>query len=224
MKQLETLKPILEGFNKKVLNGKVIEKPEGIERWLKYGDFGKTWKDGSSWSERCREYNQAQEFCLMPRVMEFHDELDEIVCNKTEEHDDPNESYYKMYVEASWEFIDFAKLKPQLWMYIPCNEEGEVLEEPTMRRGKVINETDTFNEQLESKWKQYQTAKNRVLFEGWEYHSKTRTDKAHIIYNGSDMLIFQENGIVGTMSKEIFETLEDAFISVPHYMDLTKLK
>ncbi len=59
-------------------------------------------------------------------------------------------------------YAQFLSQKLELWMFVPCDEEGNGLEEPTEERKKV---SLVFYQQ---ELKQYQQAKDRVLFEGFE--------------------------------------------------------
>ncbi len=61
---------------------------------------------------------------------------------------------------AVFSYAQFLKQPLTLGMFIPCDLEGNVLEEPT-HHGKSI---ETSRETL----KEYQEAKDRVLFEGFE--------------------------------------------------------
>jgi hypothetical protein len=65
----------------------------------------------------------------------------------------------------------YAKLlgqKPTLGMFVPCDEEGNILEEPKFNTENEYNENDraVFNQ----KNIKYQQAKSRVIFEGFELH------------------------------------------------------
>ena len=64
-----------------------------------------------------------------------------------------------------WELIlnyaNFLKQPQEKWMFVPCNEEGNVLEEPVK-----------WKQSIDFGWldaKKYQQAKERVLFEGCVY-------------------------------------------------------
>ena len=54
-------------------------------------------------------------------------------------------------------YANFIKQKPEILMFIPCDENGNVLEEPIETIGGV-----------EMYSKRYQQAKERCLFEGFE--------------------------------------------------------
>jgi hypothetical protein len=54
---------------------------------------------------------------------------------------------------ACEKYVKFLKQPLELWMFVPCDEDGNVLEEPEL-----------YNEVCE-----YQKAKERCFFEGFEY-------------------------------------------------------
>jgi len=66
-------------------------------------------------------------------------------------------------------YANFLKQPLELWMFVPCDEDGNVLEEPKLH-------FPTGNNQLESiifkQNKEYQQAKERCLFEGFEVDSE----------------------------------------------------
>lgn len=52
-------------------------------------------------------------------------------------------------------------------MFVPCDADGNVLEKP---EGHFPTGNNNLEEQIFVKQKQYQKAKERVLFEGWFMH------------------------------------------------------
>jgi hypothetical protein len=56
------------------------------------------------------------------------------------------------------------KLKPEVWMFVPCDENGNVLSKPK-GYDDYIN-WEVFN----PKFEQYQTALSKVWFKGFEYN------------------------------------------------------
>ena len=65
-------------------------------------------------------------------------------------------------------YANFLKQPLELWMFLPCDEEGNVLEEPLQE-----HYTDCNDEQNAKDWlynlEKYQQAKKICLFEGFEY-------------------------------------------------------
>lgn len=66
-------------------------------------------------------------------------------------------------------YTKFLKQPLELWMFIPCDEDGNVLEEPIETIGGV-----------EMYVKRYQQAKKRCLFEGWNYNIAKFSDNPFI--------------------------------------------
>lgn len=62
-------------------------------------------------------------------------------------------------------YANFLKQPLEIWMFVPCDEEGNVLEEPKgwLNEECVINDCCTI-----CKCEQYQQAKERVLFDGFK--------------------------------------------------------
>ncbi len=58
------------------------------------------------------------------------------------------------------------KLKPELWMFIPTDSKGNVLEEPTFHEPNNESEIGDYDELRQ----QYQTALSKVWFKGFEYN------------------------------------------------------
>src|SRR3989304_9981979 len=60
--------------------------------------------------------------------------------------------------------VAFGKQPLELWMFIPCDEEGNVLEEKS-----IFNTTDEDYIFNSDDFDKYQQAKERCLFEGFEF-------------------------------------------------------
>lgn len=65
-----------------------------------------------------------------------------------------------------YNYAQFLSQKPQKWMFVPCDDEGNVLEEP-----KWHNEESDYEIQILTQ--QYQQALERVIFEGFEIFGNT---------------------------------------------------
>jgi hypothetical protein len=61
--------------------------------------------------------------------------------------------------DVVYKWAKFLGQKPELWMFIPCDEEGNVLEEPLHYAEFTRYETN-----------KYQQALSRVIFEGFKLH------------------------------------------------------
>ena len=71
-----------------------------------------------------------------------------------------------------YNYAKFLKQPLELWMFVPSNEYGNVLEEPNPNKFTMDNVSSfsIFREQLSY----YRQAKERCLFDGFEYNSKTK--------------------------------------------------
>lgn len=66
--------------------------------------------------------------------------------------------------------VDYSRLLQtplELGMFIPCKKNGELAENP---EGELYGD----NIQAQFAWSNYKGASDRVLFEGWEIHSKPK--------------------------------------------------
>ncbi len=81
----------------------------------------------------------------------------------TEQLDWLNQETYKL--DRIRNYANFLKQKLELWMFVPCDLNGNVLEE--------TNCTYIIEKCTNSKCVKYQEAKERCLFEGFEYNKQT---------------------------------------------------
>lgn len=67
------------------------------------------------------------------------------------------------------DYAKFLKQKLEIWMFIPCNEQNEPLEEPEhYELWKKYGDFTQHGKELTKECLSYQKAKERVLFEGFE--------------------------------------------------------
>lgn len=59
-------------------------------------------------------------------------------------------------------YAAFQNLKPGLWMFVPCDENGEPLQEPLYSQGEPDRNFD-----FDERFQKFQQAKERVLFKGF---------------------------------------------------------
>lgn len=68
-------------------------------------------------------------------------------------------------------YANFLSLTPEIWQFVPCDSDGNVLEEPLLEHF-----TDCTDEQNAKDYiynlEKYQTAKERCYFEGFEFVEK----------------------------------------------------
>ena len=62
-------------------------------------------------------------------------------------------------------YAQFLKTPLKLEMFVPCDEEGDILEEPTNYEKRLLNMMTEYNDEVYT----YYQAKAKVLFEGFEY-------------------------------------------------------
>jgi hypothetical protein len=80
-------------------------------------------------------------------------------------------------------YANFLKQPLELWMFVPCDENGYVLEIPTPRKG------DDGNWNYQSRFEQYQQAKERCLFEGFEIVTKDFDKKPYKFMQNKDTYV-----------------------------------
>ena len=66
-------------------------------------------------------------------------------------------------------YASFMKQKPELWMFVPCDEDGNVLEEPENIPAKLGLGLDHFSKKEIDEMDTYLEAYSRVIFEGFSY-------------------------------------------------------
>lgn len=125
------------------------------------------------------------------------------------------------YAELTIKYATFLKQKLELWMFIPCKiVDGVwvVLEEPKSKGDvqKFKNDSFDYNAYWDKQNKEYQEAKDRVLFEGFEVF-KSVSALISFSKNGSGRLDWNKEGCF-MMGYSQESTIEDLFNS--HYVDL----
>lgn len=113
----------------------------------------------------------------------------DFVFKKDLEHDNDSEYDSFTFMNDIVNHAKFKKEKPELGMFIFCDLEGNMLEEPK-RYKDYIEYPDSFDGNKEEfECIEYQEAKDRVIFEGWEMESQTENaillfqDKISLIYD-----------------------------------------
>lgn len=75
-------------------------------------------------------------------------------------------------------YANFVSRKPELWMFVPCDEDGNVLEEPEQYNSWLNKKSIDwgkvpFNVDLHT-YEKYQQAQSKVLFKFWKFVEKTK--------------------------------------------------
>ena len=113
-------------------------------------------------------------------------------------------------------YSKFLKQTPQLWMFVPCKlVDGVwvVLEEPKLSK-------DFWDKgEVSKEWEQYQQAKERCYFEGFEVKERNCNEaKFKYIENGL-IAVFYYNKTTNSFEENAdFKTLEDL---IPYNLTLT---
>jgi len=98
---------------------------------------------------------------------------------------------YLTAIEKCINYAKFLKQPLELWMFVPCDEDGNVLEKPREFKNKF------------STFEKYQQAKERCLFEGFEIDTKKNGNK--YVSKKDWLIIFasteNDNGIFRLFSK-----------------------
>jgi len=105
----------------------------------------------------------------------------------------------------------FLKQPLELWMFVPCDKDGNVLVEPDYKS----NETE-----LENEWLEYQQAKERCLFEGFEIKERSCNEaKFKYVENGLLAVYYFNTTLNKFMPNTDYKTIEDL---VKYNLQLTK--
>lgn len=102
------------------------------------------------------------------------------------------------YMERVMEYAKFLKQPLILGMFIPCDEAGNVMEEPNEYskwiKAVVIDELNYFSDGWDG-CRQYHEAKERVLFECVQYHDiQPSSNSNYFSLNGVKFSIQNNNG------------------------------
>lgn len=85
-----------------------------------------------------------------------------------------NENQFHEVGKYAINYATFLKQPLELWMFVPVDEDGDIIEEPSDLTYRLMNE----NNHTASRWMvtQYQQAKERVLFDGFQIRREKRTN------------------------------------------------
>ena len=115
-------------------------------------------------------------------------------------------------------YSKFLKQTPQIWMFVPCDSEGNVLEEPKKIDDRVYSESRTHS-LYELRIKEYQQAKERCYFEGFEVKERNCNEaKFKYIENGLIAVFYYNKKTNSFEENADFKTLEDL---IPYNLTLT---
>ena len=94
------------------------------------------------------------------------------------------------YVEGTKyiDLVNYAKFLKQplkLEMFVPCDEEGDILEEPTNYEMRLLNMMTEYNDEVYT----YKQSKAKVLFEGFEVQYDNSYNTCLIYENNNEIKI-----------------------------------
>ena len=97
-------------------------------------------------------------------------------------------------LESIKNYAKFLSQKPEKWMFVPCDDEGNVLEEP-------LHYTEFTREETQK----YQQSLDRVIFEGFTSPHKNWVESEHLYISMTE-----------------FKTIEKLISEFPEYLTLKK--
>ena len=107
-------------------------------------------------------------------------------------------------------YSKFLKQTPQLYMFVPCDSEGNVLEEPIFKGDHDL---------LEFKHQEYQQAKERCYFVGFEVKERNCNEANFKYIENGLIAVFYYNKTTNSFEENAdFKTLEDL---IPYNLTLT---
>jgi len=98
---------------------------------------------------------------------------------------------FKEYFILRCNFDKFLKQPLELWMFVPCDEDGNILSE------KYSAKEDTENKSFTKLSNEYKQAKDNVLFEGFE------SERKNTVINDDIQILFYKSKFVEVV--EIFD-------------------
>ena len=90
-------------------------------------------------------------------------------CKSKEKEFSRRINYLDWYERVRNNFDNFLEQQLKLEMFVPCDEEGDILEEPTDYEKRLLNMMTEYNDEVYT----YYQAKVKVLFEGFEITDET---------------------------------------------------
>ncbi len=91
-------------------------------------------------------------------------------------------------------YATFMEDKPKLWMFVPCDEEGNVMEEPM----RVFDGAESDPELIyQNELAEYREAEQKVIFEGFKIEKSSDDDIYFLRLNNKAFSIISYNKIYG---------------------------
>ena len=118
---------------------------------------------------------------------------------------------FENYFEKRNNFDNFLSMPLEKWMFIPCDSDGNILEEPYYFKDFLFNYFDNISEFDKIKCEKFQQAKANVIFEGFEY-DRSEEGLTYLKKSNVSIIFDEENKTVMYVDDfvtENIETIED---------------
>ena len=103
-------------------------------------------------------------------------------------------------------YAKFLKQPLKLEMFVPCDEEGDILEEPTNYKKRLLNMMTEYNDEVYT----YYQAKAKVLFEGFELvRFIDKENPCYVVSNGENEVTFHIGLYNFSKGVKFAKTIED---------------
>ena len=93
--------------------------------------------------------------------------------------DEINGGFGQEEIDKVWNYAQFLKQPLKLGMFVPCDEDGNVLEEPVYSEPTSENEIGDLDELVY----QYNLSKNSVYFEGFQFYNEGHLGNGIFTFN-----------------------------------------
>lgn len=97
---------------------------------------------------------------------------------------------FEYFADLICRYAKFLKLYLKLWMFVPCDEDGNVLEEPHREDYDMYDDTVFLIDM-----KKYQQAKERCLFDGFEIYDEETLRFKGVFIKFSDFFKIDVEGL-----------------------------
>jgi len=89
----------------------------------------------------------------------------------------------------SRKYRNFLKQPLELWMFVPCDENGNVLEEPKRDKDTYTQDLGVLQDYDVIEVEEYNEAKDKVLFEGFEVCNR-QDELICLVCNNEHLILF----------------------------------
>jgi len=118
------------------------------------------------------------------RLISMTDKVIELSNNKNIMEIMEDKKGFENYWSKTFSYANFLKLPTKLEYFVPCDEDGNILEEPNKKHYQSLPNIAEAIWEYDNLLEQYEKALEKVLFEGFEVKSK------NIISSGFEEILF----------------------------------